>query len=254
MARAHCYRPITDDAGNLVTNIAVRLLEPTSVSLVTVGVYTGPSGSSVYGPTWVATNGIIDFYLAAPKRLRIGVTAPNQPEFFLDNEDIWPPADQILTTPVPFTITNSPEANSTLVVTGSNTAAWAIVPNAARITTSFTTAPLAANGVQTGRVALGVSYHLMQVITDQPSRIRLYTDSDKQSADVTRDIGIDPKGDHGLQFEFVSIASALRLDCAPPVTGTNTESPLTARIPITVTNLSNGIATVQVDLVASRME
>lgn len=253
MARSHYYRPITDDQGDLVANIAVRLLNPGTTTSAGVSAYAGPTGSAVYTQPWTIANGIIDFYLEAPKRLQIGVLAPTLPEAFLDNEDVLPPADQILVSPVPFVITNAPAANSVLVATGPGSGYWkrGIF---LRSTATFLTAALAPGAGQVGLITLSPSYHLLKLSVSGPARVRLYTTADKRDADLARAIGTDPIGDHGLCFEFIGTTDQSSVDCAPSVTGGSTETVPVEDIAISVTNLSDVTAAVTVTAIYTGLE
>lgn len=70
--RAHYTRPVTDEAGNLLPNVQVTVFQPGTTTLITDVLYTTDAGSGVLTNPWVASNGIIDFYLDTPQRVRVG--------------------------------------------------------------------------------------------------------------------------------------------------------------------------------------
>lgn len=133
MARAHLYQPIVTTAGDLVYPINVRILNAGTGTLLTnpdgtpATIYSGPSGGSAYvngPPSYITFNdGIIDFYLDRPQRVRLGITPSGQNEFFLDDVDVT--TDAILSAPLPLRITNTPtQVGQVLTATSATTAEW----------------------------------------------------------------------------------------------------------------------------------
>lgn len=100
------------------------------------------------------------------------------------------------------------------------------------------------NGNDTGSVSISTRYQLVQITTDVPARVRLYTGTAKRDADINRPIGTDPVGNHGLIFEFVSSPSLLTADLSPLVDGFCNISD----IPYTITNLSGSNDRIDVTL------
>lgn len=116
--------------------------------------------------------------------------------------------------------------------------------------TGTVTSPVLSSGATwRGTISLSVGYRLYKITTDRPSRVRIYGTSAKRDADVTRQIGIDPAGDHGLLFEFVTTSSILSAYLSPLVDGASFETPVSSDIAISITNLDVGSSTVQVTLV-----
>lgn len=133
MARAHLYKPIVTTAGDIVAPVNVRVLNPGGVELLTNGdgspavVYSGPTGEAAYvngPPSYLTfTDGIIDFYLDRPQRVRLGVTPSGQNEFFLDDVDVL--SDSVVSAPSAVRITNVPTGvGQILVATSTTTAEW----------------------------------------------------------------------------------------------------------------------------------
>lgn len=121
--------------------------------------------------------------------------------------------------------------------------------NAGKITGS-----LAAGASETSTVTLAAGYRLLKITCTVPARVRLYTTAAKQTADLSRPIGTDPTGDHGLILEFVAMSGLLGADLSPTVDGFDGQATPTGAIPITVTNTGAGATAVQVTLVWLRTE
>ncbi len=109
---------------------------------------------------------------------------------------------------------------------------------------TFSVAALANNATTSNTVNIASLYQLLQITTNHPCRVRLYTSTTKRDADLTRPIGTDPEGNHGLMFEFISITELLSADLSPLVDGFAD----TAAIPYSITNLSGVTQTISVTL------
>jgi len=109
---------------------------------------------------------------------------------------------------------------------------------------TFAAAALANNATATNTVNIASRYQLLHITTDHPCRVRLYTSTAKRDADLTRPMGTDPTGNHGLLFEFISTTELLSADLSPLVDGFAD----TAAIPYSLTNLSGAIQTITVTL------
>ena len=109
---------------------------------------------------------------------------------------------------------------------------------------SFAAATLANVATATNTVNIATRYQLLHITTSHPSRVRLYASAAQRDADVTRPIGTDPTGNHGLLFEFISSSELLSADLSPLVDGFANS----AAIPYSVTNLSGATQTITVTL------
>ena len=109
---------------------------------------------------------------------------------------------------------------------------------------TFTSTSIVANASASGTVSISPRYQLLHITTSHPCRVRLYTSIAKRDADLTRSIGTDPTGNHGLMFEFISTANLLSADLSPVVDGFAD----TAAIPYSITNLSGATQTITVTL------
>jgi len=108
-----------------------------------------------------------------------------------------------------------------------------------RLTSSFYVSSFSANSRILSSIQLSKTFILLQLITYFPTRVRLYTASKYQQADINRAIGLTPTGDHGVIFDGVSNAGLLTINLAPIVVGSSLELIPTAFIPCTVDNLSS---------------
>ena len=108
----------------------------------------------------------------------------------------------------------------------------------------FTSGSIVADASVSGTVNIASRYQLLHITTDHPCRVRLYTSAAKRDADLTRSIGTDPTGNHGLMFEFISSTELLSADLSPLVDG----FAATAAIPYSITNLSGATQTITVTL------
>lgn len=109
---------------------------------------------------------------------------------------------------------------------------------------TFAAAALASNATTTNTVNIASRYQLLHITTSHPCRVCLYTSTAKRDADLTRPMGTDPTGNHGLLFEFISTTELLSADLSPLVDGFAD----TAAIPYSLTNLSGAIQTISVTL------
>ena len=97
---------------------------------------------------------------------------------------------------------------------------------------------------ESGLMAIASRYQLLHITANCACRFRLYTSANQRDNDLGRAIGVDPTGNHGLLFEFVTTPSLLSADLTPIVDGYSN----TANIPYSVTNLSGVAQAVTVTL------
>lgn len=109
---------------------------------------------------------------------------------------------------------------------------------------TFAAASLANNAVATNTVNIATRYQLLHITTSHPCRVRLYTSAAQRDADLTRPIGTDPIGNHGLLFEFISTSGLLSSDLSPLVDGFAVD----LAISYSITNLSGTAQTISVTL------
>lgn len=71
--RPHFRKAVRDGSGNLRVGASVTLCEPGTADPIPEPVYSAPTGEATRGSSWVATTGIIDFYLDDPRVVDIRV-------------------------------------------------------------------------------------------------------------------------------------------------------------------------------------
>lgn len=109
---------------------------------------------------------------------------------------------------------------------------------------TFSATALANDATSTNTVNIASRYQLLHITTSHACRVRLYSATAKRDADLTRAIGTDPEGNHGLMFEFISTSNLLSADLSPVVDGFSD----TAAIAYSITNLSGATQTISVTL------
>lgn len=123
-----------------------------------------------------------------------------------------------------------------------------------RTVSTVVTSQLVSNSEWTGVVRLGRSFRIIEIKTDKPCRVRLYATQAHQLADVSRPLGVDPSGDHGLIMEYVSTPGSLGAAISPVVQGSNLETVPVEDSAISVKNLSGALGTVQVEFTVFSVE
>lgn len=103
--RAHLYRVITNAAGDAQDGTVVRVLQPDALPVeavpVTDPVFADKVGVTEAGTIFTATNGIIDVWMDTPQYVMLGLTAPLQVEYFVDNVSVLAPPEVIVPTSQP---------------------------------------------------------------------------------------------------------------------------------------------------------
>jgi hypothetical protein len=116
-----------------------------------------------------------------------------------------------------------------------------------RQTVSFSTLPLAVQDKVTVPLAISKSFILITIETSIAARVRVYSKGFYATNDFNRPISEPfPLGLPGLILEAITTPSMLTIPLAR-VVGCNQESPPTDLLPVTVTNLSTELESIQVD-------
>jgi hypothetical protein len=117
---------------------------------------------------------------------------------------------------------------------------------------NFTTASLATGARETGFIPLARVLIIIQVIVSSKARLRLYSSAAARDADVARPNTIPPTPgtEHGVIGDwYLDTSDKLAWTCAPPVNGSNADSPQASQIYYTVNNLdSTNSASISVTL------
>lgn len=93
--RAHYYRLLIDTEGNLVSDCTVRVLVPGTTNLIPETLYADDTTATAMANPFLSSDGQVNFYLDQPRRVRLGISAPDTPEKFYENVDVLgiPPAE-----------------------------------------------------------------------------------------------------------------------------------------------------------------
>jgi hypothetical protein len=86
--RAHLYKTIADSHGEVPATATIALYQAGTATLISDTIYNTDVGSGTLSNPFTAINGIVDFYLNTPQRVRIGVTLPSQSEQYLEDVDV----------------------------------------------------------------------------------------------------------------------------------------------------------------------
>lgn len=126
-------------------------------------------------------------------------------------------------------------------------------PMLARTTASGSTTAIA--DAATGNVDItgAKGYALFKIQVSHAAWVRVYTDSTSRTADAGRSSSTDPAPGSGVISEIIT-AGAETVLISPGAIGFNNEGTPTTTIPIAVTNLSGGVATITVTLTILQLE
>jgi len=123
-----------------------------------------------------------------------------------------------------------------------------------RQTAALATSSLAPGATDVGTIAFAPGFRLYRFTSDQPCRARLYTTAAKRDADLSRPVGTDPTGDHGLLLEFVATPGLLTADLSPMVDGFDGKATPDGVVHSAVTNTGPGSAAITAQLTWIRTE
>jgi hypothetical protein len=124
MTRAHYARKATDDQGNVVPGTTVTVYQPGTLAVLDEDLFVNEVGSVTHDNPFVINDGIIDFYLANARQVKIGLRSPNGTERFSDNQDVYPDPQTVVQAPAGLQITNAPLPGQFLQATGPRQATW----------------------------------------------------------------------------------------------------------------------------------
>ena len=122
-----------------------------------------------------------------------------------------------------------------------------------RTSSTINTSTITAGANLTTTVTLAAGYRLLNISSNKRARIRMYTTTAKQTADLSRAITTAPTGDHGLAFEFVATPTLLSSDIVPAVDGYGRNAPYDI-IPVTITNTDTTNQAISITLTWIRTE
>lgn len=174
MARAHVYRALCDNQGNLLFNASVTVYQDQfSVPIAQPMWLDGTTTTNfIANNPYVATNGIVDFWLDTPQRVCLVVQSPNSPTIVV-YVDANPPAGQIVYGSSPIQISNTPTASGqVLLSTGTpGVVQWGNAPSGTGLTPIVTVmnADFSTGGDPLGWSFTGANVAARSYVTDVPS-------------------------------------------------------------------------------------
>jgi hypothetical protein len=176
--------------------------------------------------------GAFIYPLNAGDQLRMRITtsgASNLPQINPSNIHLWAIEAGGITGPT------GPTGPQVTGPTGPTGAAGSGGGGYTRTSTTLNTPTITAGASLQTSITLANAYRLFNITSNKRCRVRMYTTTAKQAADLSRAITTPPSGDHGLSFEFVATPTLLASDIVPAVDGYGRNTPYDI-IPITVTN------------------
>lgn len=114
MARAHVRQVLQNPDGSVLTGAEVRVLEDGSLTLLAQQLYTTDTGASALSNPFTCDDGVVEFFLDVPERVRLGYTPPGGVEQFA-TVDAEPDASGLVQANVAFAVTNGPVPGKPLV-------------------------------------------------------------------------------------------------------------------------------------------
>jgi len=142
--------------------------------------------------------------------------------------------------------------NDTLIITSSGSGGGG-VGLTSRSTAQVTAANIADTTTSYQNIIGFKGYALLKIEVDTAAWVRIYTDTAARTADASRPQLEDPTPDSGVIAEVVT-AGAEVIRMSPGVVGFNNESTPNTNIPIAITNLSGGLASITVTLTLIQLE
>jgi hypothetical protein len=92
MTRAHLYRPVVDNQGNVLPNAIVRVLQPGTTTPISDTMYVDDTSGVTRSNPHTYADGVIDFYVEDAQRVRLGIKIGSGTEVFYEDVDILEPA------------------------------------------------------------------------------------------------------------------------------------------------------------------
>lgn len=115
MARAHIYRPMLDQQGNLLTDAKVTINESHVSVLLAQPIYPSADSATPLSNPMTVTDGILDIWLDTPQRVNIFVESSSDVAPASLILDAHPPAPEVMRTAFPLRIINQFSEGQVLV-------------------------------------------------------------------------------------------------------------------------------------------
>lgn len=130
MARAHLFRPVTDEAGNLLYGAQVTVQTAEADALLPQPLWsdawTTDPASQLANP-FTLPDGVIDLWLDIPTRVHLIIESPGRDPIVI-YLDVQPPPEEIVVSVSPLAITNVPAPGQVLTGTSPTEASWQPAP------------------------------------------------------------------------------------------------------------------------------
>ena len=124
--RAHYQAPVQDSTGALLPGTVVSIYINGTMTLDTEPVYADGSSSTQLGNPFVTSTGEIDFYLANPVRVDLGIQPPGEAQVVFPDIDVNEAAASSLTLTFPGAGTSSTQVGSTAAAGGNQASAFGV--------------------------------------------------------------------------------------------------------------------------------
>lgn len=95
MARAHLTRAIVRKVSGTPADGSCQVYEPGTTTPIAQTLYQGDTGAPSYANPIAFTNGVIDFYLDVPQRVKLVITPTGGSAQTFDNVDVPSPASAL---------------------------------------------------------------------------------------------------------------------------------------------------------------
>ena len=112
--RAHVRQVLQNPDGSILPGAEVRVLQAGSLTLIADTLWTTDEGSGTLTNPYVCEDGVVEFYLDIPQRVRLGYTPPGGSEQFA-TVDAEPDASGLVQAATAFLITNAPVPGKALI-------------------------------------------------------------------------------------------------------------------------------------------
>ncbi|MFI0967053.1 hypothetical protein ACH4S8_37565 [Streptomyces sp. NPDC021080] len=138
MARAHIMRPIIGENGDLLYGAQVTVREAGLSVPLAQTLYAGPTGTQHLPNPYIATNGVIDFWLDEPQRTSVLVQRDGSSDILV-YLDAAPPPEETARTDTPLLIVGSQVPGNVLMAGDTpGQAVWGAVPASSGVTPQVT--------------------------------------------------------------------------------------------------------------------
>lgn len=128
MARAHLFRPVTDEHGNLLYGATVTVRKADVSAPIEQVIYTSPwDAEAVVDNPFTIPSGFVDLWLETPQRVNLLIQSAGRADISI-YLDVPAPAEEVVRADFPLRVTNPAAAGTVLTGLDETSAAWQPVP------------------------------------------------------------------------------------------------------------------------------